>query len=88
MIRALLSGDFPRSRVLSVALVAIFIALALAPFLFPGTRTILDVGGQTMKATRLGEAAKVKSFRLNDKCAAGTGAFLEKTARYMGYSTA
>jgi (R)-2-hydroxyacyl-CoA dehydratese activating ATPase len=28
----------------------------------------------------------VKSFRLNDKCAAGTGAFLEKTARYMGYS--
>jgi activator of 2-hydroxyglutaryl-CoA dehydratase len=40
-----------------------------------------------MKATRLGEGAKVKSFRLNDKCAAGTGAFLEKTARYMGYTT-
>ena len=59
-----------------------------AAFLFPGTRTILDVGGQTMKATRLGEGAKVKSFRLNDKCAAGTGAFLEKTARYMGYGTA
>ena len=56
-------------------------------FFFPGTRTILDVGGQTMKASRLGEGAKVKSFRLNDKCAAGTGAFLEKTARYMGYST-
>ena len=55
--------------------------------LFPGTRTILDVGGQTMKASRLGEGAKVQSFRLNDKCAAGTGAFLEKTARYMGYST-
>jgi predicted CoA-substrate-specific enzyme activase len=58
-----------------------------AAFFFPGTRTILDVGGQTMKASRLGEGAKVKSFRLNDKCAAGTGAFLEKTARYMGYST-
>lgn len=56
-------------------------------FLFPGTQTILDVGGQTMKATRLEDGAKVKSFRLNDKCAAGTGAFLEKTARYMGYST-
>jgi predicted CoA-substrate-specific enzyme activase len=55
--------------------------------LFPGTRTILDVGGQTMKASRLGDGAKVKSFRLNDKCAAGTGAFLEKTARYMGYGT-
>jgi (R)-2-hydroxyacyl-CoA dehydratese activating ATPase len=56
-------------------------------FLYPGTRTILDVGGQTMKATRIDETAKVKSFRLNDKCAAGTGAFLEKTARYMGYDT-
>jgi len=55
--------------------------------LFPGTRTILDVGGQTMKASRLGEQARVQSFRLNDKCAAGTGAFLEKTARYMGYRT-
>jgi len=55
--------------------------------LFPGTRTVLDVGGQTMKASRLDDLAKVKSFRLNDKCAAGTGAFLEKTARYMGFST-
>ncbi len=54
---------------------------------FPNTRTILDVGGQTMKAIRVG-AGKVESFRLNDKCAAGTGAFLEKTARYMGYGTA
>lgn len=58
-----------------------------ATFFFPGTRTILDVGGQTMKASRIDEAARVKSFRLNDKCAAGTGAFLEKTARYMGYGT-
>lgn len=56
-------------------------------FLFPKTRTVLDVGGQTMKASRLDETTKVKSFRLNDKCAAGTGAFIEKTARYMGYTT-
>ena len=55
--------------------------------LFPGTRTVLDIGGQTMKALRLDDEARVKSFRLNDKCAAGTGAFLEKTARYMGYGT-
>jgi len=53
--------------------------------LFPRTRTVLDVGGQTMKAMLLDEGGKVKSFRLNDKCAAGTGAFLVKTARYMGY---
>lgn len=55
--------------------------------LFPHTHTVLDIGGQTMKAMRLDDAAHVKSFRLNDKCAAGTGAFLEKTARYMGYTT-
>lgn len=58
-----------------------------AAHLFRGTRTVLDVGGQTMKASRLDALAKVKSFRLNDKCAAGTGAFLEKTARYMGFET-
>jgi len=57
-------------------------------YFFPETRTVLDIGGQTMKAMRLDERARVQSFRLNDKCAAGTGAFLEKTARYMGYSTA
>jgi (R)-2-hydroxyacyl-CoA dehydratese activating ATPase len=58
-----------------------------ASYFCPGTRTVLDVGGQTMKATRLDAAARVRSFRLNDKCAAGTGAFLEKTARYLGYTT-
>lgn len=58
-----------------------------AAFLFPQTRTVLDVGGQTMKASRLDDSSKVLSFRLNDRCAAGTGAFLEKTARYMGYAT-
>jgi predicted CoA-substrate-specific enzyme activase len=59
-----------------------------AAFLFPGTRTILDIGGQTMKASRIDERASVRSFRLNDKCAAGTGAFLEKTARYLGFGVA
>jgi len=56
-----------------------------AVYFFPKTKTVLDIGGQTMKASRLDELGKVKSFRLNDKCAAGTGAFLEKTARYMDY---
>jgi len=55
--------------------------------LFPKTGTVLDIGGQTMKASRLDGPDRVKSFRLNDKCAAGTGAFLEKTARYMGFET-
>jgi predicted CoA-substrate-specific enzyme activase len=48
---------------------------------------VLDIGGQTMKATRIDADGKVRSFRLNDKCAAGTGAFIEKTARYMGFGT-
>lgn len=56
-------------------------------FLFPDTRTILDIGGQTMKASKIDEARKVQTFRLNDKCASGTGMFLEKTVRYMGYET-
>ncbi|MEK7730194.1 MAG: acyl-CoA dehydratase activase [candidate division KSB1 bacterium] len=58
-----------------------------ANFLFPNTRTVLDIGGQTMKASRIDAHAKVQTFRLNDKCASGTGAFLEKTVRYMGYKT-
>lgn len=56
-------------------------------YFYPETHTVLDIGGQTMKAMRLDEHARVKSFRLNDKCAAGTGAFLEKTARYLSYAT-
>jgi predicted CoA-substrate-specific enzyme activase len=58
-----------------------------ASFLFPGTRTVLDIGGQTMKASRIDHRCKVQTFRLNDKCASGTGMFLEKTVRYMGYDT-
>ena len=58
-----------------------------AQHFFPATRTLLDVGGQTMKASRLDARGRVTAFRLNDKCAAGTGAFLEKTARYLGYAT-
>ncbi len=54
---------------------------------FPQVRTVLDVGGQTAKAIRLDEQGRVKAFRLNDKCAAGSGAFLEKTARYMGFDS-
>ncbi len=59
-----------------------------AVHLFPDTRTILDIGGQDIKAIRVDAEGRVKVFRLNDKCAAGTGAFLEKTARYLGLTTA
>jgi len=58
-----------------------------AVHLFPDTRTILDIGGQDIKAIKVDGGGRVKAFRLNDKCAAGTGAFLEKTARYLGLTT-
>lgn len=58
-----------------------------AGHLFPDTRTILDIGGQDIKAVKIDAEGRVKAFRLNDKCAAGTGAFLEKTARYLGITT-
>ncbi len=54
-----------------------------ARFLFPGVRTVLDLGGQTVKACRFDDAGRITAFRLNDKCASGTGAFLERTARIM-----
>jgi predicted CoA-substrate-specific enzyme activase len=62
-------------------------ALAVA-YHFPQARTILDIGGQDIKAIRVDDRGRVRAFRLNDKCAAGTGAFLEKTARYLGLTTA
>ncbi len=57
-------------------------------WMFPDVRTVLDIGGQTVKAIRLDGRGRVRAFRLNDKCAAGSGAFLEKTMRYLGYQSA
>lgn len=47
-----------------------------AVMLFPGTRTVLDIGGQDTKAIRVGPEGQVGDFSMNDKCAAGTGRFL------------
>lgn len=52
-----------------------------AHYLNAGTRTIVDIGGQDAKAIQIdSETGKVIKFRMNDKCAAGTGRFLEKAA--------
>ena len=48
-----------------------------ARHLFPDCRTILDIGGQDTKAVALDQAGTVKKFEMNDRCAAGTGKFLE-----------
>ena len=57
-----------------------------AHFVFPGTRTVIDMGGQDSKAIRVGEAGEVLDFVMNDKCAAGTGRFLANAADVMGIS--
>lgn len=56
-----------------------------ASFLFPGTRIVLDIGGQDTKAIRINERGEVVDFAMNDKCAAGTGRFLDVCANALGY---
>ena len=56
-----------------------------AGFLFPEITTILDIGGQDSKAIALREKGWVKKFEMNDRCAAGTGKFLEIMAQSLGY---
>lgn len=53
----------------------------------PEARTILDIGGQDMKVIALDGRGNVEDFQMNDKCAAGTGKFLEVMAGALGYST-
>ena len=51
-----------------------------AYFLFPGTRTVIDIGGQDSKVITLNDRGGIADFIMNDKCAAGTGRFLEVMA--------
>ncbi|MFH1147290.1 MAG: acyl-CoA dehydratase activase [Pseudomonadota bacterium] len=54
-----------------------------AHWLFPGVRTVLDMGGQDCKAIRVDENGNPSNFSMNDKCAAGTGRFLEVMAETL-----
>jgi len=51
-----------------------------AHFLFPQTRTVVDIGGQDSKVITLDHEGNVTDFVMNDRCAAGTGRFLEVMA--------
>lgn len=55
-----------------------------AHFLDPDARTVIDIGGQDSKVIRIDEKGNVVNFIMNDKCAAGTGRFLEMQARTLG----
>ena len=52
---------------------------------FPNAHTVLDIGGQDSKAISLLENGRVKKFEMNDRCAAGTGKFLEIMAKTLGF---
>lgn len=56
-----------------------------ARMLFPRVETILDMGGQDTKAIALNREGRIRKFEMNDRCAAGTGKFLEIMARTLGF---
>ncbi len=72
------SADFAHQAVTEITCHA-----AGAHFQDPRIRTVIDIGGQDSKAIALDGAGRVKDFAMNDKCAAGTGRFLEVMARAL-----
>lgn len=55
-----------------------------AHHVYPGTRTVIDMGGQDTKAIKVAPDGSVVDFSMNDKCAAGTGRFLSAAAEVIG----
>ena len=53
-------------------------------FYYPGCQTVIDIGGQDCKVIRIAND-RVEDFEMNDRCAAGTGKFLEVMAHTLGY---
>jgi (R)-2-hydroxyacyl-CoA dehydratese activating ATPase len=59
-----------------------------AHHLFPDAGTVLDIGGQDSKVIRVGPGGRVLRFEMNDRCAAGTGRFLENMANALSLAVA
>ena len=74
--RHLFKEHWPAAEVISEIKAVAVGAIAL----IPGCRTIVDIGGQDTKVIALDAAGKVQKFVMNDRCAAGTGQFLEMMA--------
>ena len=55
-------------------------------YFFPQAATVLDIGGQDSKAIAMNASGRVVKFEMNDRCAAGTGKFLEIMAKSLGFS--
>ncbi len=73
--RKLFAESFRDSNVATITEIQAY-ALG-AKFLYPEVNTVLDIGGQDTKVISLSETGKVLKFEMNDRCAAGTGKFLE-----------
>jgi len=54
--------------------------------LIPTARTVIDIGGQDSKVIEIDQSGQIANFAMNDKCAAGTGRFLEVMANVLGTS--
>jgi len=54
-----------------------------ARYLFPSATAVLDIGSQCTRAITLTENGKVRGFKTNDKCAAGSGSFIVRAAKYL-----
>lgn len=84
-VRRVVSTGYGRNSVkfMDKAMTEIICHGAGAHYLNPRARSVIDIGGQDSKAIILDERGKVKNFAMNDKCAAGTGRFLEVMARAL-----
>lgn len=54
-----------------------------ATFIFPGTRHVIDIGSQSSRAMSVSETGRVVRFKMNEKCAAGAGRFVDRCAKYL-----
>jgi (R)-2-hydroxyacyl-CoA dehydratese activating ATPase len=86
--RATLATGYGRSRVDFADQVKTEIACHArgVSYQHPEARSVLDIGGQDAKVIRLGPGGAVEDFVMNDRCAAGTGSFLEMVARRFDIS--
>ena len=84
-VRRVVSTGYGRNSVkfMDKAMTEIICHGAGAHYLNPRARSVIDIGGQDSKAIILDEKGKGKNFAMNDKCAAGTGRFLEVMARAL-----
>jgi predicted CoA-substrate-specific enzyme activase len=81
---SLAATGYGREKISGTALVITEISAHArgAEFLFPGVRTVIDIGGQDSKLISV-EDGRVRDFQMNDKCAAGSGRFLEMVRKRL-----